>query len=186
MCPLQCFLLVLTVHWLSPKPSAEAGEKEKGIEATVLSPTLSVQTPLSSPFMVMWGKSTGFRATHTELDWLLSLNYWVALAKVLILAETAQLILDWIQAVTGEGTKSKDFCPFCLPLYTHLFATAQKFKHTTQTVTTTHSSFPSSTGLLAAPLSFHLFHSQQANSPLISSGIWNPPGRKKICCCVFP
>lgn len=136
MCSLQCFLLVQTVHWLSPKPSAEAGEQEKGTGVTALSPTLSVQTPLSSPFMVMWGKSTGFRATQTELDLLLSLNYWVALAKVLILAETAQLILDWIQAVyrahkavTREGTKSKDFCLFCLPLYTHRLATAQKFKY---------------------------------------------------------
>lgn len=60
----------------------------------------------------------------------------MALVKVFILAETAQMILDWIQAVyrahqavPGEGTKSKDFCIFCLPLYTHLFATAQKFKH---------------------------------------------------------
>lgn len=84
----------------------------------------------------MWGKSTGFRATQTQLDLLLSLNYGMALVKVLILAETAQLILDWIQAlyrahqaVSGEGTENKDFCIFCLSLYTHLFATAQKFKY---------------------------------------------------------
>lgn len=84
------------VHWLGPKPRAEAGEKAKGTGSDgAAGKTVSAQQ-LRSP----GERAQGVRAMQTGAKGCAG-----------------------HQAVTGEGTSDKDFCLCYLPLYDHLLAT---------------------------------------------------------------
>lgn len=119
-------------------------EERRTRGTTALSVTLSVKTPLSSAILGIRGKDTGFGTMQTELDLLLSLNPWVALAKALTLAETTRLILDRIEEVYGapssdrprEGTWTQAFLsvlfaalnlPPCYTINTQIFVKWMKY-----------------------------------------------------------